>query len=86
MGRVRVAGLAFSLEYLRSEIQAFRDLMEREGWTTRENNEKRTMTVTGLTFIMLNLSRDEDEKEAWSLFHSVMDEYHDLCDRHHLTY
>ena len=87
MGRVRVAGLAFSLEYLRSEILKFQDLMEREGWMTNGNLEKRKMTVTGLTFIILNLDDDDaNSDESWSFFHKVMDEYYDSCDRHHLTY
>jgi len=86
MGRVRVAGLDFKMEYLQSEIAALQDLIHRNGWIAQENLTNRQAAVKGLTFIMLNLGRDVDESEAWRLFHEVMDAYYDLCDRHHVTY
>lgn len=86
MGRVRVPGLDFSLEYLRSEIQTFHELLERASWMRRDNQTQRSGAVKGLTFIMLNLSDDVDRGEAWDMFHALMDEYHDLCDSYHITY
>jgi hypothetical protein len=84
MGRVRVAGLAFSLEYLRSEIHTFQVLMQQDEWF--DNLENRKAAGKGLTFIMLNLGCNVDEDAAWRLFHQVMDEYYDLCDQFHVTY
>ena len=84
MGRVRVAGLDFSTDYLRSEVAAFQDLMARDGWMVQENLESRRSLVKGLTFVMLNLRHDTNE--AWKLFHQVMDEYYDRCDRHQIPY
>jgi hypothetical protein len=86
MGIVRVAGLDFSLEYLRSEIHAFQVFMRRRDWIEEENTEKRKATRRGLVFIMLNLSCDVDQAEAWELFHQGMDEYYDKCDRFRLPY
>ena len=86
MGRVRVAGLAFSLEYLRSEIHTFQVLMQQDEWFDQENLGNRKAAGKGLTFIMLNLGCDVDEEAAWPLFHQVMDKYYDLCDRFHATY
>ncbi len=84
MGRVLVAGLDFSMDYLHSEIAAFRALILREGWW--DDLESRKATIKGLTFIMLNLHREADENEAWPLFHQALDEYYDLCDRFRVTY
>jgi hypothetical protein len=85
MGRIRVAGLDFKMEYLHSEIAALRAMIHRDGWIVRENLTSRQAAVKGLTFVMLNLERGVDEDEAWRLFHEVMDEYYDLCDRHHIS-
>ena len=85
MGRVRVAGLDFSIDYLRSEIAAFQNLMNRDGWMIQGNLKNRRATVRGLTFIMLNL-RCDDENEAWRLFHLALDTYYDMCDRLRVTY
>jgi len=86
MGRVRVPGLNFSLEYLRSEIQTFHELLERDSWMRRDNQAQRGGAVKGLTFIMLNLSDDVDRGKAWDMFHTLMDEYHDLCDLYFIPY
>ena len=83
MGRVRVAGLDFSTDYLQSEIAAFQDLMARDGWLVQETLDSRRAAVKGLTFVMLNLRQDTNE--AWKLFHLVMDTYYDLCDKHRIT-
>ncbi len=86
MGRVRVAGLDFSIDYLRSEVAAFQDLMTRDGWMVQGNLESRQAAMRGLIFVMLNLSCDANQDEAWKLFHQVMDSYYALCDRQHLRY
>jgi hypothetical protein len=85
MGRVRVAGLDFTTDYLRSEIAAFQHLMQRDRWMNQETLESRRAAVKGLTFVMLNLRGDADET-AWELFHQVMDAYYDLCDHRRITY
>ena len=87
MGQVQVTGLAFRLEYLRSEIHAFQVFMRRKDWSDPENTERRKATRKGLIFIMLNLGGcDAVQDEAWRLFHLGMDEYYDKCDRHRLPY
>ena len=86
MGRVRVAGLDFSTDYLRSEIAAFQHLIQRDRWVVQETLENRRAAVKGLTFVMLNLRCNVNENEAWNLFHQVMYTYYDLCDRRHVTY
>ena len=86
MGMTRVAGLDFSLGYLRSELQAFQEFMRRSDWKEEENTERRQATRRGLVFIMLNLSCDVDQAEAWELFHQGMDEYYGKCDRFRLPY
>jgi hypothetical protein len=86
MGMVRVAGLDFTTDYLRSEIAAFQHLMQRDRWMNQETLESRRAAVKGLTFVMLNLRSDVDENEAWKLFHQVMDAYYDECDRRRITY
>jgi hypothetical protein len=85
MGKVRVAGLDFSNDYLRSEVAAFQHLMQRDRWMNQETLKNRRAAVKGLTFVMINLRSDSDEDEAWKLFHEVMDKYYDLCDRHHIS-
>ncbi len=79
MGRVRVNRLAFSLEYLQTETQVFHEMIQRDSWLGLDQTH-RDGAVKGLTFIMLNLSDDLDRKEAWAMFHKVMDEYYDRCD------
>jgi hypothetical protein len=86
MGRIRVAGLDFDIDFLKSEIASLQNMIRRDGWIVQDTLVNRQAAVKGLTFIMLNLGRDVDEDEAWKLFHEVMDEYYDLCDRRHVTY
>ena len=86
MGRVRVPGHNFGLDYLQSEVQTFREMIQRSSWLSHENLELRRGIVRGLTFVMLNLSDETDSTEAWRLFHEVMDDYHDRCDRLHVAY
>jgi len=84
MGRVRVPGLSFSLEYLRAECEKFHELIQEDSWLGEDQH--REGVSTGLTFIMLNLSDAVDRDEAWEVYHKIMDEYHDRCDRLHLIY
>ncbi len=84
MGKIRVAGLDFTTDYLRSEIATFRHLMQRDRWMAQETLDSRRAAVKGLTFVMLNLRCAADESE-WKLFHAVMDEYYDLCDSRRIT-
>lgn len=86
MGRVRVAGLCFSIDALRREVDTFRQFTADPGWVSDENQEKRDTLVKGLTFVMLNLANDVDQEDAWGLFHSAVDEYHEKCDRLHVAY
>jgi len=86
MGKVRVPGLNFSLDYLRTEIVCFGKFMHETSWMTEESLGKRRLACNGLVFIMLNLGDDVSQDAAWGLFHMVMDEYHDRCDLLHIRY
>ena len=86
MGRVLVPGLNLSLDYLRTEIVCFGKFMHETSWMTEESFEKRRLAFSGLVFIMLNLGDDVSQDAAWGLFHMVMDEYHDRCDKLHIPY
>ena len=86
MGRIRVPGLNFSLDYLRSEIVCFSKFFQEASWMTEDTLKKRRLACSGLVFIMLNLGEDVSQEAAWDLFHMVMDEYHDRCDLLHIHY
>ncbi len=86
MGRVRVPGLDISLSHLQREVVTFQRFVSDPQWMTRANHEKRRSVCDGLTFLLLNLGADVDQKAAWDLFHQVMDEYHDRCDVLRLRY
>jgi hypothetical protein len=86
MGRVRVPGLDITLNHLQREVVTFQTFIRDPQWMTRENYEKRRSVCDGLTFLLLNMSSDVEQKVAWALFHKVMDEYHDRCDVLHLRY
>ena len=86
MGRVRVPGLDISLSHLQREVVTFQKLVRDPQWMARDNHKKRRSVCDGLTFLLLNLGADVDQKAAWDLFHQAMDEYHDRCDVLHLRY
>jgi hypothetical protein len=86
MGRVRVPGLDIDLPHLQREVATFQKFLRDPEWMTEENHERRRSVADGLTFLILNLSRDVDQATAWDLFHKVMDEYHKSCDKLRLRY
>jgi hypothetical protein len=86
MGRVRVPSLCFSIETLQSEVDTFRKFTSDSAWMTSDNHAVRKALTEGLTFLMLNLAEDVEQEAAWDLYHHVMDDYHETCDKLHLTY
>jgi hypothetical protein len=86
MGRIVVKGLGISMDTLRHEAASFQGRFHIQDWMSEEKAESRRAVADGLTFLMLNLARNVDQSEAWKLFHKVMDEYHEICDKLAISY
>ena len=86
MGRIVVPGLGISMDSLQREAASFQERFHVQNWLSEEKAESRRAVADGLTFLMLNLASDVDQGKAWKLFHKVMDEYHEICDKLSITY
>ena len=86
MGRARMPGLDFFMDFLRQERDMLRKFVQDPRWMTDENHENRRGVIEGFTFLMLNLSSKVDQEEAWKLYHEIMDEYHETCDDLRVSY
>jgi hypothetical protein len=75
----KVEGTDYSLEYLCSELQHFREFMCNSAWMTNEKLKARQLATKGLSFVMLNLADGVDRVEAWKLYNCTMREYLSRC-------
>jgi hypothetical protein len=86
MGRIVVKGLGISMDTLQREAASFQKRFLIQDWMSEEKSESRRSVADGFTFLMLNLAEDVDQEAAWELYHEVMDEYHEICDKLSITY